>query len=191
MKWFILSTALLVAFSAATAPVYTASNEAAASNTNNYLGSFYDQDDTAAQRAKNIQPPNPIWTVIKVILYLGVFGVAGYFIVKFVIAKSSAVPSSEDVNVVEVVLTKQVGMGSYLQIVKVGPSYYLLSLSGEGSRFIDKITDKETLDFIELNKDKIKPKETKFFDFLTYLPLNKKGGKMDFLKSQKDKLKKM
>jgi hypothetical protein len=189
MKNMILSMVMLLAMNAGT--MYPATNAVQLSNTNaDYLGSFYNQDDASAQRAKNIQPPNPVWTVIKVILYVGVFGVAAYFIVKFVLSKG-AVPATEDANIVEVIMTKPAGMGSYLQIVKVGPTYYLLSLSGDGLRYIDKITDKETLDFIDLNKDKIKPKETKFFDFLTYLPLNRKPDRMDFLKNQKDKLKKL
>lgn len=189
MKKIILSLVLIVSF---VCPVlYPATNTTNLAPTNsNYLGSFYDQDNAAAQRAKNIQPPNPVWTIIKVILYTGIFAALGYFIIKYVLSKS-ALPATEDVNLVEVIMTKQAGMGSYLQIVKVGPTFYLLSLSGDGLRYIDKIQDKETLDFIELNKDKMKPKQNKFFDFLSYLPLNKKTDKMEFLKNQKDKLRKL
>lgn len=189
MKRIILS--LLLLLSTAVTAIYPATNATNLSQTNaNYLGSFYDQDQEAANRAKSIQPPNPVWTIIKVILYTGVFGAAAYFVIKFVLAKN-ALPATEDANLVEVIMTKQVGMGSYIQIVKVGPTFYLLSLSGDGLRFIDKIQDKETLDFIELNKDKMKPKENKFFDFLSYLPLGKKTDKMEFLKNQKDKLRKL
>lgn len=185
---------MIIVFSLVAPALYPATNAPAASNqapTNvNYLGSFYEQDDAANQRTKNVQPPNPVWTIIKIILYLGVFGVAAYFLVKYVISRNT-LPATEDVNLVEVIMTKQVGMGSYVQIVKVGPTFYLLSLSGDGLRFIDKIQDKETLDFIELNKDKMKPKENKFFDFLANLPLYKKTDKMEFLKNQKEKLKKL
>jgi hypothetical protein len=82
-------------------------------------------------------------------------------------------------------------MGSYLQIIKVGATYYLLSLSSEGARLIDKITDKETIDFIELNKDSMKPRQVKFFDILTFFPKGMKVDKLDYLKSQKDRLRKL
>ena len=189
-----ITLSLIIVFSLVAPALYPATNATAASNqaptNSNYLGSFYEQDDAAGQRAKNVQPPNPVWTIIKIILYLGVFGVAAYFLVKYVISKNT-LPATEDVNLVEVIMTKQVGMGSYVQIIKFGPTFYLLSLSGDGLRFIDKIQDKETLDFIELNKDKMKPKENKFFDFLANLPLYKKTDKMEFLKNQKEKLKKL
>ncbi len=158
-------------------------------NSNSYLGQFYGTTNNA-ETANTANQPNPIWTFIKVILYIGVFAAAAYFLIRY-LAKKGGLPATADERLVETVMTKFIGMGSYLLIVKVGASYYLLSLSGDGVRLIDKITDKETIDFIELNKDNMKPKQTKFFDILTLFPKNKNLDKIDFLKNQKDRLRKL
>jgi flagellar biogenesis protein FliO len=171
--------------------VYSQQSNANSAETNTkFLQEFYDKDETSSTRPRNAAPPNPVWTAIKVLLYTGVFGAAAYFIVRFIISKG-ALPATEESELVELILTKPLGMGAYVQVIKVGNSYYLISLSSNGVKVMDKIEDKETIDFIELNKEKIKPKQTKFFDILSYLPLQKKTDKMDFLKIQKDRLKKM
>ena len=178
----------LAFFSIPAFPAEPATNSAVSNGP--FLQQFYDTEETAASRAKKIQAPNPVWTTIKIILYIGVLGAGAYFLVRFVIKKGS-VPATGDSNFVEVLMTKSVGLGGYLQIVKVGPSYYLLGHSGDGIRLIDRIQDQETIDYIELNKDSMKPKETKFVDILNYLPISKKLDKWDFLKGQKDRLKKL
>lgn len=155
----------------------------------NFLQQYYDQDDNKERQSK-YKPPNPIWSAIKVILYTGLFGVAAYFLIRYVISKGS-LPASEDSKIVETLMNKSLGMGSYLQIVKVGSSYYLLGLSGEGVHLIDKITDQETIDFVELNKENLKPKETKFMDILSYLPNTKALDKFEFIRKTKDRLKKL
>lgn len=162
------------------------------SNTNNkpFLQDYYEQDKPTNDKNKNISTPNPLWTAVKIILYIGVFGVAAYFLIRFLVSKG-ALPATADEKIIETILTKSIGMGSFLQIVKVGTSYYLLSLSSEGARLIDKITDQETIDYIELNKESMKPKQTKFIDILTFFPKSKSLDKMGFLKNQKDRLKKL
>ncbi len=176
------------------APIFSAQTQTNM-NTNTiangaFLQEFYDQEKSNQETVKKIQPPSPFWTTVKIILYTAVFGVAAYFVVRFIVSKSS-LPFTGDANIIETLMTKPMGMGSYLQIVKVGASYYILGLSNEGLRMIDKIQDQETIDYIELNKEKIKPKETKFLDILSYLPLSKKTDKMEFLKNQKNRLKKL
>ncbi len=155
-----------------------------------FLQEFYDKEKTSQETEKKVSTPNPVWNTIKIVLYTAVFGAAAYFLIRFIIKKGS-LPFTEDENLVEMLLTKPMGMGSFLQIVKVGTSYYILSLSNEGLHLIDRITDQETIDYIELNKEKMKPKESKFLDFLSYLPLSKKTDKFDFLKTQKDRLKRL
>lgn len=160
-------------------------------NTNtSFLQDYYEQENATADKVKKISAPNPIWTTIKIILYTGILGVGAYFIIRYVITKGT-IPSTADAKLVETILNKSLGMGSYLQIVKVGATYYLLGVSGDGVRLIDKITDQETIDFIELNKDSMKPKETRFVDILKFLPISKQLDKFDFLKNQKDRLKKL
>jgi hypothetical protein len=42
-----------------------------------------------------------------------------------------------------------------------------------------------------MNKDNMKPKQTKFFDILTFFPKGMNLDKFDFLKNQKDRLRKL
>ncbi len=167
----------------------TVSNTGARTNPTNssYLQEQYASESATNGRTREVNPPSPVWTTIKVILYTGIFAVAAYFLIRFIISKGG-LPATEDEKLIEIILTKFIGMGSYIQIVKIGPGYYILSLSGDGARMVDKITDQETIDYIELNKENMKPKQSKFFDFLTFFPKGKNLDKMDFLKNQKDRL---
>ena len=160
--------------------------------TNTTNGGFLDRFYTGNtnRNTNDDKPTSPFWSAIKLIFFTGIFAVGAYFIIKFVVAKSG-LPSTPDDTLIEIILAKPLGMGNYLEIVKIGPSYYLLGVSSDGIRKIDKIEDKETLDYIELNKDKLKPKNVKFTDMLKIFPSEKKIDKLNFMKKQKDKLKKM
>jgi hypothetical protein len=155
-----------------------------------YLQELYEQEKTSPNSTNNVSPPNPVWTAVKVIIYTAVFAAAAYFLIRYLVSKGG-LPATADEKLIETILTKFIGMGTYLQIIKVGPAYYLLSLSGEGARLLDRITDKETIDYIELNKEDMKPKPAKFFDILTFFPKGRSIDKMDFLKNQKDRLRKL
>lgn len=156
------------------------------SNTTQFLEEFYRGEERVEKQ--KIKTPNPFITTLKIILYLGVLGGGAFLLVRWFVKKTS-IPQSEDSQFVEVVLTKMIGMNSYIHIVKIINDYYILSQSNE-IRLIEKITDKETLDFIELNKDKMKPKDVKFVDILGNIPAFKKSDKLGFLKTQREKLKK-
>ena len=160
--------------------------------TNTTNGGFLDRFYTGNtnRNTNDDKPTSPFWSAIKLIFFTGIFAGGAYFIIKFVVAKSG-LPSTPDDTLIEIILAKPLGMGNYLEIVKIGPSYYLLGVSSDGIRKIDKIEDKETLDYIELNKDKLKPKNVKFTDMLKIFPSEKKIDKLNFMKKQKDKLKKM
>ncbi|OHD55488.1 MAG: hypothetical protein A2Y33_11810 [Spirochaetes bacterium GWF1_51_8] len=157
--------------------------------TNNvFLAEFY--EGSATNQGAEAGGASSFWSIVNIILYTAIFGVVAYFVVRLIVRKS-ALPVSEDKQVVDIILTKTMGLSSYLQIVKIGKAYYLFSLGSDGLKLLDKIEDKETIDFIELNRDSLKPKETKFFDILSFFPPGKKIDKLDFMRQQKDKLKKM
>lgn len=191
MKFFI---AYIFCLSVLFVQVYsenTNEGQVSISNTNGtFLQKFYEQEKTGEEKVKDAGTPSPFWTTVKVIIYTAFFAAGAYFLIRFILAKG-ALPHTGDDKIVEVILTRPLGMGSYIQIVKVGTSYYILSLSGEGAHLIDRITDKETVDYIELNKETLKPKTVKFFDFLSFFPQTKSLDKMEFLKNQKDRLKKL
>jgi len=154
--------------------------------TNQFLEQFYRNEDE--KNRKKIKTPNPFFTTIKVLFYLFILGGGGFLLVRWFIKKTS-IPQSEDSQFVEVILTKMIGLNAYIHVVKILNEYYILSQSNE-LRLIEKITNKETIDFIELNKEKMKPKDSKFIDILGNIPSFKKIDKFEFLKSQKEKLKK-
>lgn len=151
-----------------------------------FLDQYYEQDNTRNQN--QVKAPNALFAGLKILLYTAIFGVVTFFVIRFVI-KKSGVPFTEDDHTVDVVVTKSIGMGAYVVIVKIGSEYFNLGVGGNGVTMLGKLENRETIDHIELNKDKLKPKQSRFVDIMTYLPEFKKGGKLDFMKKQKDKLK--
>jgi flagellar biogenesis protein FliO len=186
-----MSAILCISF-VQTAPVFgdtaTVTNDKPAEEEPGFLSQFYEREDI--DTGEEVRPASPFWSVVKILFYTAIIGAIGYFTVKFIV-KKSGVPSAPDDKIVEVILAKPLGMGNYLEIVKIGLTYYILGVSNEGTNFIDKIEDKETIDYIELNKASFKPKETKFVDLLKVFPPGKKIDRMKFMKDQKDKLKKL
>ena len=181
---------ILTSLSCFSAVIDTNKSIAPQTTSNTYLQHEYEGESNRSLVNNPANQPSAFWTFVKVILYVGVFAAAAFFLIRYLV-KKGGLPATADENLVETVLSKFIGMGSYLQIIKVGATYYLLSLSSEGARLIDKITDKETIDFIELNKDSMKPRQVKFFDILTFFPKGMKVDKLDYLKSQKDRLRKL
>lgn len=160
------------------------------SNTNGaYLADLYG-DTTNIQKPKTVKTGSSFFGVLKVLFLTALFGFLAYLVVRFVV-KQSGLPTTEDQKFVEIIANHAVGLGNYIEIVQVAGQYYLLSISSDGVRLIDKITDKEQIDTIEFNKEALKPKSTRFFDLIPNLPKHLKKDKLAFLKSQKDRLKKM
>ena len=155
-----------------------------------YLDTLYSTEESGTNTLDPANPFNPFWDTLKIILITAVFAVIAYFIVKLIVSRSG-VPTVSDDEAAEIILNKSLGMGIYLTVVKIGTQYYLLSVGNDGAKLVDKIEDKETIDALELNKGKMKPKENKFFDLLSLFPAAKKVDKVDFLKQQKDKLRKL
>lgn len=141
-------------------------------------------------RARSQGGFNIVGSIIQLLIYAALFGVAIYFIIRY-IAKKSGVPVGGESSLIEVMRSQNIGMGALVEVVRVGKDYYTLAVTGQAVTLVGKIEDKETIDYIELNKEQLKPKTNSFVDILTYLPIGKKADRMDFLKSQKDKLKKL
>lgn len=156
--------------------------------TNGFLDRFY-QEETKQQ----VKPEGGgwFWVVVKIFFYTSVFAVGGFFLVRYFVKKSS-VETTEDATFIEVIAVKQTGLGGYIEVIKVGANYYLVGTSGDGGvRLLDKITDKETLDYIELHKDALKPKPQEFMNLMEMFPFVKKVDRAKYIQSQKDRLKKL
>ncbi len=158
-----------------------------ATNQDGFLQEFYDSRNQTPADQKTV---SPFWSAVKVIFFTALFAFLAYVIIKLIVNKSG-VPSTSDDKFVDVIMSKSLGYGNYVVLLQIGPAFYLLSMSGEGVRLLDRIDDKETLDFIDLHKEEMRPKEKPFFDLLTVFPSINKVDKLGFLKKQKDRLKKM
>jgi flagellar biogenesis protein FliO len=189
-------TAAIVLFAAAllsSAPAFSQSVPTnanvtnASTNNSTFLQEFYNTGNNNQTVTKTV---SPFWSAVKVIFFTALFGFLAYFIVKLIVSKNK-LPSTSDEKFVDVIMTKSLGYGNYVILLQLGPAFYLLSMSNEGVRLIERIEDKEVLDFIDLHKEDLRPKEKPFFDLLTVFPSMKKVDKLGFLKSQKDRLKKM
>lgn len=157
--------------------------------TNGFLDRFY-QEETK-QTEKEPTEGGWFWVVVRIFLYTAVFAVGGFFLVRYFV-KKSAVETSQDSTFVDVIAVKQTGLGGYLEVVKIGANYYVLGTSGDGGvRLIDKITDKETIDYIELHRDALKPKPQEFMNLMEMFPFVKKVNRTKYLQSQKERLKKL
>ncbi len=183
LKRIFLSLSLILFLN--TMPIFAESTNVI-SNTNQFLEEFYRSEET--KERQKIKTPNPFITTLKILLYIGILGGGAFFLVRWFVKKTS-IPQSDDSEFVEIILTRAIGINSYIHIVKIINDYYILSHSNE-IRLIEKITDKEKIDFIELNKDKMKPKGARFIDILGNVPAFKKIDRTGFLKVQKEKLKK-
>lgn len=181
---FILLTAPLNAQSNTNAP-------AALSNTNGvsnagFLDAFY-----TGQDAQAAPPPrageNIFFTLIRIVFITGILGFLTWLVLKYFFRKN-AVSISSAASPIEVLSTKPAGLNVFFVVAKLHSQYYLLSLSADGLRLIDKIEDKETIDFLEINKDV--PAETKFVDLLDTLPEGKPKKAMEFLRGKIDQLRK-
>ncbi len=170
-------------------PLFGYSQAPTNGETNGFLDRFYQNETTQTVS------PEPgggwFWVVVRIFLYTAVFAVGGFFLVRYFV-KKSAVETTDDAKFIEVIAIKQTGLGGYLEVVKIGATYYILGTTGDGGvRLVDKITDKETIDYIELHKDALKPKPQEFMNLMDMFPFVKKVDRRRYLQSQRDKLKKL
>ena len=157
--------------------------------TNGFLDKFY-QEETQKEAPKAVGEGWG-WVVLRIFFYTASFAVGGFFLVRYLV-KKSAIETTDDASFIQLIALKQTGLGGYLEVVKVGANYYLLSRSGDGGlRLIDKITDKETIDYIELHKDQLRPKPQEFMNLMEMFSFVKRVDRTKYLQSQKDKLKKL
>ncbi len=165
-------------------------NLSSQTNTNaGYLSDLYGNNSTNQPRRKPAKTSS-FFSVLKVLFLTALVGILAYLVIRFMVTRSG-LPTTENKNFVEIIANQAVGLGNYVEIVQIAGKYYLLSISSDGVRLLDKITDKEQIDTIELNKEAFKPKTTRFFDLIPNFPSHLKIDRISFLKNQKDRLKKL
>lgn len=139
-----------------------------------------------------------VWDFLRMILILG--AVIGLIYVIFWFIKKKGSPSLQDNDLFSIVSTQAVASNRAIHLVQVGNQYFLVG-SGENSvNLISEIEDKETVDEIRLKMSQREPGGKKSFrDMLSGMfgqssSVRLDGGvsvKTDFLKNQRDRLKRM
>ncbi|MGL5722442.1 MAG: flagellar biosynthetic protein FliO [Brevinema sp.] len=161
----------------------------AVSNTqesNGFLDAFYTGEDapiaTPAPQGENI-----FFTLLRIAFITGLLGFLTWLVLRYFFRKNT-LSFSQDNPPIEVVSLVPAGMGVYFMVAKLNNIYYVLSLSSDGMTLIDKITDKETIDFLEIHK--AQPTEGSFTDLLQKVPEGKSRQALEYLRGQIDRLRK-
>ncbi|MGL4367074.1 MAG: flagellar biosynthetic protein FliO [Brevinemataceae bacterium] len=154
------------------------------SNNPGFLDAFYTGTNNTIVEPEQ---ESGIFILLRIMLITGMLGLLTWVIIKFFFRKN-VLPSTGE-NIIEILATVPAGAGVYFLVAKLGNLYYLTSLSPDGIRLLDKITDQEAIDFIELNRSTSLPQNVKFIDLLEQLPEGKAKKALEFLRDQIDKLK--
>ncbi|MGL4394370.1 MAG: flagellar biosynthetic protein FliO [Brevinema sp.] len=151
-----------------------------------FLGAYYDGAPTTVAETEN---ESFGWAFLRLLFISGILGFLIWIVVKFFFGRNTISMTRANKSL-EIIATVPAGLGSYFLIVKLGTLYYLVSLSNDGLRLLDKITDQEAIDFIELNKEDAIDEDVKFVDLLTKLPEGTPKKALEFLRDKVDQLKK-
>ncbi len=136
-----------------------------------------------------------VWDVVRMLLVLG--AVLGVIYLLFFLLKKAARPVRDSGSVIDVIATRSITGNSSVHLLKVGKQVFLVG-SGDGNvRLISEITDKETLDTIELDNVPAAAGNKSFSSVIKDVFQMSGGGKTpdahgrSFIKQQKDRLKNM
>ncbi|MFW5768834.1 MAG: flagellar biosynthetic protein FliO [Spirochaetota bacterium] len=139
-----------------------------------------------------------VWDFLRMILILG--AVIGLIYLIFWFIKKKGSPSLQNNELFSILSTQAVASNRAIHLVQVGNQYFLVG-SGENSvNLISEIGDKETVDEIRMKMSQQEPGNKKSFrDMLSGMfgqssSVRLDGGvsvKTDFLKNQRDRLKRM
>ena len=158
--------------------------------------------DNTPAKAGQTQQENPkfstfsIWDVIRMVLVLG--GVLGVIYLLFFLLKKIGSPTTGDTgSLINIISTKNLTGSSALHLVKIGTQYFLIGASDGGIHLVSEITDKETLDQINLENPSVSSGTKSFSGIIKgLLGGSNNWGRLSgvsnkFLKDQKDRLKNM
>ncbi len=152
-----------------------------------FLDDFYVGTD--AVETPTVETESPAMTLLRIAIITGILAFLTWIVLRFFFRRNALSLSTAGKSI-EVLATIPAGLGSYFVIAKLSTLYYLCSLSNDGLRLLDKITDQEAIDFIELNKAQTLPQDIQFVDLLENLPEGKTKNALEFLREKVDQLKK-
>ncbi|MGL4676239.1 MAG: hypothetical protein ACRCWI_01050 [Brevinema sp.] len=151
-----------------------------------FLDDFYLGVDTPAPP---IETESPVLTLFRIALITGTLAFLTWVMIRFFFRRNTLSISTEGKSI-EILATIPAGLGSYFLVAKLHSLYYLFSLSNDGLRLLDKITDQEAIDFIELNRVQTLPQDIQFVDLLDKLPEGAPKKALEFLREKINYLKK-
>jgi len=158
-------------------------------NQKGFLDDFYIGTDAETTNTTILKEESPAIIILRIAFITGILGFLTWIILRFFFKRNTLALSTTGKSI-EILATIPAGLGSYFLIIKLNKLYYLMSLSTEGVQLLDKLTDQETIDFIELNKADMLPQDIKFVDLLSHLPEGKPKKALEFLREKIDQLKK-
>ncbi len=162
-----------------------------------YLGKFYEGENKTAEK-KGEATPSVFGVILKAVLVLGILSLIVWGVFKFLF-KGTSRPSADDIGVLDVVASKHIGFGNYIQIVKVGGDFYIVGFSNSGGiSVMEKIENQDVVNEIKVASSRLKQtsKPVSFWEMVVG-HLRGKGANVEersplsFLKKQKDRLRKM
>ncbi len=137
--------------------------------------------------------PSYFSLVVKTLFILGLFGLGVYVIFKYISQKQGLM--APNLNMIKLITSLPVGTNRFIQIIEIGNNYFLIGVSENNINLIKEITDKETMNLIQVMKSQKSPAHEKiiFTEFLKNIlsGLTKKipkGDNLKFLRKQKDRL---
>lgn len=157
----------------------TGSQELTSANSEGFLDQYYAPENTTPSDLP--KKNSSALALLKVIFITLILVLLTWGLIKLMFYKQLSFTA--DNHFIEILTTVPAGLGSYLLIVKLYSLHYLCALSHQGLTLIDKITEKEVIDFIDLNKSKMQAPNTNFIDLLSNLPMKSPTKAMDFLKN--------
>ncbi len=152
-----------------------------------FLDDYYIGTDS--QAPVPLQTESAGMTLLRIALITGILAFLTWVVIRFFFKRNALSISTEGTSI-EILATVPAGLGSYFVIAKLHTLYYLCSLSADGLRMLDKISDQEAIDFIELNKAQTLPQDMQFIDLIENLPDGKPKQALEFLREKINYLKK-
>ncbi len=170
------------------------------------------QIQSQEETTNDIEPAAPdsslgalsFWSLLRMILVLGLVVGAIYLIFHFL--KKAGGTKREDSNLIKILGTKQISANKYLYLIEVGGLLYLIGSSENGVNLVSEITQQEIADelLLQAAANPEVPKKS-FSEMLSGIFKGGSSGNLagnigsgtsvfgssDFLKKQRERLKKM
>lgn len=163
----------------------------ALTNEKDAIAEFNEKNPNIQERPTEVAGPGFWGPFIFLLIVIGIL----YVVLKYIRKKKN--PSINDFEFMQSLGHVSLASGSHLEIVEIGEKVYLLGVGSGSVNLLFEIEDKDLI--LKLKARPLSPKHKSFLDIVGHV-FEKKGqpikvdiqkGFMDFIKQQKDRLKKL